>query len=307
MAVLTWDGSGSRYYETGVDRGVLYIPDSSGVYSNGVAWNGLTAVTEKPSGAEANPMWADNIKYLNLYSIEQFSATIEAYTYPDEWNQFDGLITPTPGYSGVTVGQQSRKYFGLSYRTRIGNDLVADDYGYKLHLMYGAVASPTERGYSTVNDTPEPIAFSWDVSTTPVAVSTIGSTTFRPTSLLTIDSTKVSASALSQITDKLYGTVSQNPQLPSPDSVLSIITNAASATMVTPIMPTFNAVGGSTTCTAVTGVQYRRLDTNAIVTTGTAFTLGTGAGGYAIRAEVTSAAYYMNPVAATYWYFVRTS
>lgn len=307
MAVLTWDAPGSRYYETGVDHGVLYIPDSTGAYSNGVAWNGLTAVTEKPTGAEANAMYADNIKYLNLYSVEQFSATIEAYTYPDEWNQFDGLVTPSPGYNGVTVGQQARKSFGLSYRTRIGNDLVADDFGYKLHLMYGAVASPSERAYATVNETPEPITFSWEVTTTAVAVSTIGTTVFRPTSLLTIDSTKVNASALSQLTALLYGTSSANPQLPSPDTILSLIASAPSATMVTPTMPTFTAAGGQTTIPTVTGVVYKLASTGATLTNGSSVVLGSGVGTYGIYAVPASTAYYFNPVAAAYWSFTRTS
>jgi hypothetical protein len=305
MAVLTWDAAGSRYYETGVDRGVLYIPDALGAYSNGVAWNGLVTVTEKPTGAESNPMYADNMKYLNLYSIEQFGATIEAYTYPDEWNQFDGLINPGAGYSGVQVGQQARKTFGLSYRTKLGNDTTGDDYGYKLHLMYGAIASPTERGYSSINDTPEPMTFSWDVTTTPVAVTAIGSTTFRSTSLITIDSTRVSASALTQITNYLWGTAGANPQLPTPDSVLSIITNAPSAVAVTPTMPTFTAAGGSTVIPTVTGVTYKLAATGATVT-GT-ITLGTGVGTYGIYAVPTTNAYYFTPVAASYWSFTRTS
>ena len=157
MAILTWDGIGERVYETGVDRGVLYIPNSSGVYNNGVAWNGLTSVTESPSGAEPSAQYADNVKYLNLFSAEEFGATIEAFTYPDEFAPFDGLGVPSPG---VTIGQQSRKSFGLSFRTRIGNDLDGDAHGYKLHMIYGCSASPSERAYSTVNDSPEAITFS---------------------------------------------------------------------------------------------------------------------------------------------------
>lgn len=303
MAVLTWDAAGSRYYETGVDRGVLYIPDSGGAYSNGVAWNGLISVTEKPTGAEANPMYADNIKYLNLYSVEQFGATIEAYTYPDEWSQFDGLISP---YAGTTVGQQAKKYFGLSYRTKLGNDTTGDDYGYKLHLIYGAVASPTERAYSSVNETPEPITFSWEITTTPVAVSTIGSNVFRPTALITIDSTKVNATALGNLQSLLWGTVGQNPQLPTPDVVLSTI-NTPAVTQVTPANPSFTSTTGVVTWTAVTGVQYRRLDTNVVVS-GTTFTIPGAAGAACgVRAEVTSSSYVMNPAADTYWYFVRTA
>lgn len=304
MALLTWDAAGSRYYETGIDRGVLYIPDTNGLYSNGVAWNGLVSITEKPSGAEANPMYADNIKYLNLYSAEQFGATVEAMTYPDEWSQFDGLITPS-GYPGITVGQQARKYFGLSYRTKLGNDTVGDDYGYKLHLIYGAVASPTERGYSSINETPEPITFSWELTTTAVSVSTIGTTTFRPTSLLTIDSTKAAAASLTTLTNSLWG-VSGNPTLPSPDSVLAMMATSPVATKVIPAMPTFTAAGGSTVIpTSPVGVTYKLASTGATVS-GT-ITLGTGAGTYGIYAVPTSNLYYFDPVAASYWSFTRTS
>ena len=187
MATLTWDASGQRFYETGVDHGVLYLPDASGAYSNGVAWNGLTSVSESPTGAEPTALYADNIKYLNLYSAEEFGATVEAYTYPDEFAQFDGLYTPE---AGISIGQQSRKSFGLSYRTKIGNDIEGDSYGYKLHLIYGCTASPSEKAYNTINDSPEAITFSYEVSTVPVAV-----TDAKPTSLVTIDSTKVDAIA----------------------------------------------------------------------------------------------------------------
>lgn len=303
MALLTWDAVGSRYYETGVDRGVLYIPDAGGNYSNGVAWNGLISVTEKPTGAEANPMYADNIKYLNLYSVEQFGATIEAYTYPDEWSQFDGLLVPGSA-PGITIGQQARKYFGLSYRTKLGNDTTGDDYGYKLHLIWGAVASPTERAYSSVNETPEPITFSWDVTTTAVSTSAIGSTVLRPVSLITIDSTKANAANLTTLTNTLWG-VSGNPTLPSPDSVIATMSTGPAATMVLPTMPTFTAAGGSTVIPTVTGVTYKLASTGATVS-GTII-LGTGAGTFGIYAVPTSNAYYFNPVGATYWSFTRTS
>jgi hypothetical protein len=214
MAQLTWDQVGERYYETGVDHGVLYIPNSQGLYVNGVAWNGLTSVSETPTGAEPNAQYADNIKYLNLYSAEEFGATIEAFTYPDEFAQFDGLAVPTPG---VSVGQQSRRQFGLSYRTRVGNDLVGDDLGYKLHLIYGCTASPSEKAYNTINDTPEAITFSWEIDTIPVAV-----TDHRPTSILTIDSTKVDATDLAELEALLYGTEGVDPQLPLPDAVIDI-------------------------------------------------------------------------------------
>ena len=182
MAPLTWDDVGQRLYEVGVDHGVLYLPDSGGVYSDGVAWNGLTTVTESPSGAEPSPQYADNIKYLNLISAEEFGGTIEAFTYPEEFAECDGTAVPA---TGVTVGQQSRKGFGLSYRSRIGNDLDGTDHGYKLHLLYGCYASPSEKAYATINDSPEAITFSWEIYTVPVAV-----TGMKPTSLIVIDSTK---------------------------------------------------------------------------------------------------------------------
>lgn len=185
MAKLTWDATGERFYETGVDHGVLYIPNISGVYNNGVSWNGLTAVTESPSGAEANAQYADNIKYLNLISAEEFGATIEAFTYPDEFAQFDGIATPS---AGVSVGQQARKTFGLSYRTKLGNDLEGDDLGYKLHLVYGCTAAPSEKAYATVNDSPEAITFSWEIATTPVAVTPTAPTYNSGTKVITIPS-----------------------------------------------------------------------------------------------------------------------
>lgn len=213
MAALVWDAIGDRFYETGVDRGVLYIPDEAGVYDTGVAWNGLTAVTETPSGAEPTAQYADNIKYLNIFSAEEFACTIEAFTYPDEFNQFDGLATPNPG---VQVGQQARKTFGLSYRTRIGNDLEADDHGYKIHLVYGCQASPSEKAYNTVNDTPEAITFSWEVSTTPAPV-----TGLKPTSLIVIDSRLVVPADLTAFELIIYGDTAVVPSLPTPDAVIA--------------------------------------------------------------------------------------
>lgn len=216
MPVLVWDQVGERLYETGVDHGVLYIPDISGVYATGVAWNGLTSVSETPTGAEANAQYADNIKYLNLISAEEFGATIEAFTYPDEFAQFDGLGVPVPG---VTVGQQNRKVFGLSYRTRLGNDLEGDDHGYKLHLVYGCQASPSEKAYNTINDSPEAITFSWEISTTPVPV-----TNFKPTSLLVIDSTVVDPAALILLEAELYGDATTGvANLPLPDEVVELL------------------------------------------------------------------------------------
>jgi hypothetical protein len=213
-APLVWDQVGERFYETGVDHGVLYIPNASGVYDLGVAWNGLTTVTESPSGAAANPQYADNIKYLNLIAAEEFGGTIDAFTYPDEFAQCDGTALPS---EGVTVGQQSRKLFGLSFRTVIGNDSEGTDYGYKLHLIYGAQAAPSDRAYATINDQPAAIAFSWTITTSPVPT-----TGYKPTSLITIDSTKVDSAALTSLEDLLYGTDTVAAALPLPDEVIAL-------------------------------------------------------------------------------------
>lgn len=214
MPPLTWDQVGERFYETGVDRGVLYIPDAAGVYNLGVAWNGLTTVTESPTGAEPTPQYADNIKYLNMISAEEFGATIEAFTYPEEFAQCDGTALPEPG---VAVGQQSRRLFGLSFRTRLGNDVEGSDFAYKLHLIYGAQAAPSEKAYATINDSPEAISFSWDVTTTPVPA-----TGYKPTSLLVIDSSVVDAAALSDLEDLLYGVGIVPAALPTPDAVIAL-------------------------------------------------------------------------------------
>ncbi len=246
MAKLTWDGVGERLYETGVDHGVLYIPNVSGVYDDGVAWNGLTTVTEKPSGAEANPQFADNIKYLNLFSAEQFGATLEAFTYPDEFAQFDGLVVPTPG---VAVGQQARKTFGLSFRTKIGNDVSGDDLGYKLHLVYGCTASPSEKAYTTINDSPEALNFSWEITTIPSQV-----TNLKPTSLIVIDSTAVGATPLAALELLLYGDTLIDPALPTPDAVIALF--SASITSVIPNAPTYNNGTHTLTIVATTGVKY---------------------------------------------------
>jgi hypothetical protein len=217
MPALVWDQVGERLYETGVDHGVLYMPDDTGVYTSGVAWNGLTSVSETPSGAEANAQYADNIKYLNLISAEEFGATLEAFTYPDEFAEFDGLVVPAPG---VVVGQQPRKMFGLSYRTRVGNDTSGDEHGYKLHLVYGCIASPSEKAYNTINDSPEAITFSWEISTTPVPV-----TDYKPTSLIVVDSTVVDPAALTDLEDQLYGNT-LTATLPMPDDVIAIFAAA---------------------------------------------------------------------------------
>ena len=214
MSKLIWDATGSRLYETGTDRGVLYVQED-GKYGTGVAWNGLTAVTESPSGAEANPLYADNIKYLNLMSNEEFGATIEAYTYPDEFAACDGSAEIA---TGVTIGQQQRKTFGLAYRTILGNDVDGNDHGYKIHLVYGALASPSEKAYATVNDSPEAITFSWEVTTTPVSVEG-----FKPTAHLEINSTKVPAEKLAELEALLYGSEDKEASLPTPDEVVALV------------------------------------------------------------------------------------
>lgn len=217
MSKLVWDQTGERLYETGVRNGVLYIP-TAGVYSKGVAWNGLTAVTESPSGAEATPLYADDIKYLNLMSTEEFGATIEAYTYPDEFAECDGSAALV---DGVYIGQQARKTFGLCYRTTVGNDTEGNDYGYKLHIIYGCLAAPSEKGYATINDSPEAITFSWEVTTTPVNV-----TGAKPTASITIDSTKADATKLAALEDILYGNESEEARLPLPDEIKTLMTAA---------------------------------------------------------------------------------
>lgn len=215
MPAITWDQTGERFYETGVDHGVLYIPNTTGAYEGGVAWNGLTAITESPSGAEPNPQYADNIKYLNLISIEEFGATVEAFTYPVEFEQCDGTAEIAPG---VTIGQQGRKSFGLSYRTLIGNDTEATDHGYKIHLIYGAMAAPSEKSRSTINDSPEAMTFSWELTTTPVDVP--GK---KPTASLTVDSTRVTEGQMATIEDILYGSDTIEPRMPLPTEVIEIL------------------------------------------------------------------------------------
>lgn len=218
---LTWDADGERFYETGVDRGVLYVKDTNG-YGNGVAWNGLSQVTEKPSGAESTKIWADNIKYLDLISAEDFGCTIEAYTYPDEFAECDGSAAAV---TGVYLGQQSRKKFGFCYRTRLGNDSLGTDYGYKLHIVYNCSAAPSEKSYETINDSPNAISFSWEITTTPTNVSG-----YKPTACITIDSSKVNAGKLAALEAILYGTPASGgtaavaARLPDPDEVISTLT-----------------------------------------------------------------------------------
>ena len=225
MAKIVWDKTGEHFYETGVKNCVLYIP-TEGVYSKGVAWNGITAITESPSGAEATALYADDTKYLNLYSVEEFGATIEAYTYPDEFAECDGSAELV---AGVKIGQQARKPFGLCYRTTIGNDTDGNDHGYKLHIIYGAMASPSEKSYNTINDSPEAVTFSWELTTTPVNVAGA-----KPTASITIDSTKVDEQKLATLEEVLYGkdgtgsdhTGAAEPRLPLPDEIKTIMTTA---------------------------------------------------------------------------------
>lgn len=225
MAQLTWDGTGQRIYETGVDHGVLYVMTNTGTYGEGVAWNGLVTVTESPTGAEPTAVYADNIKYLNIVSVEEFGATIEAFTYPDEFMQCDGSASID---DGIYVGQQSRRNFALVYRSRIGDDVVGDAKGYKLHIIYNATASPSEKAYTTVNDSPEAITFSWEITTTAIAVSgvDVNGNAFRPTSMISIDSTKVDAAVLAQIEGKLFGNSTDEPALLLPSDIVTLINSA---------------------------------------------------------------------------------
>ena len=215
MAKLTWDDTGKRFYETGVDQGVLYVRDSNGAYPLGVPWNGLINVTESPEGAEPNAQYADNIKYVNIQSTEEFKATIEAFTYPEEFAECDGSAQPKPG---AFIGQQERKTFGLVYRTKIGNDLTQEA-GYKLHIVWGAVAAPSEKAYATINDSPEPTTFSWEITTTPVNV-----TGYLPTSTMTLDSIELGSVKMAAIEAKLFGDATNAAALLMPDAILALIT-----------------------------------------------------------------------------------
>lgn len=217
MAVLTWDAAGERFYETGISKGVLYPIGALGTYLTGFAWNGLTNVSESPSGAEPTALYADNIKYLTLMSAEELALTIEAYTYPDEFELCDGSATPVVG---VKFGQQTRKVFGLSYRTEIGNDIDGQDHGYKLHLIYGCLAAPSEKAYQTINDSPEAISFSWEVSTTPPAIAA----PYKPTSYIVIDSRTADPTKLAALEVILYGAVATEPRLPLPDEIITLMT-----------------------------------------------------------------------------------
>ena len=212
---LVWDNVGERFYETGVKNCALYLQNTDGSYPKGVAWNGISAINESPSGAEASPIYADDTKYLNLISNEELSASIEAYTYPDEFAECDGSAEIA---TGITIGQQPRKAFGLAYKTTLGNDIVGNEYGYKLHLLYGCKAAPSEKAYSTINDSREAITFSWEISTTPVNVKG-----FKPTSNLTIDSSKVDPEKLATLEAILFGSESAEARLPLPDEIITLV------------------------------------------------------------------------------------
>jgi len=251
MSVLQWDQTGEKVYENGVEKGVFYTVDGAGAYANGYAWNGLVSVTESPSGAEVNKQYADNRVYASLRSAEEFGATVEAFTYPMESIQaLDGSSSPTPG---VALGQQGRTTFGMSYVTKVGNDLNPDA-GEKIHLIYGATANPSEKAYTTVNDSPEAATFSWELTTTPVDVGTVNSVEYKPASTITIDTTKESADAVATLRDFLYGTAGSDPSLPSPAAVIAMFTSATLE--VTPTEPAYDTTTNVMTVPTITGVAY---------------------------------------------------
>lgn len=261
MAKLIWDKTGERLYETGVRNGVLYV-QVNGLYPLGVAWNGLTALTESPSGAEATPIYADDIKYLNLMSLEEFGATVEAYTYPDEFAECDGSAELS---TGVNVGQQRRKTFGLAYKTSLGNDVDGNDFGYKVHIIYGALAAPSEKAYATINDSPEAITFSWEITTTPVSV-----TGKKATASLVIDSTKVDAAKLATLEDILFGTDVANPRLPLPDEIATIFAEAApSALALSTISPADDATDAAVNTNIVLTFN-NKISSEAVIVTSAA-------------------------------------
>lgn len=247
MSKLAWDQTGEKIYETGVDHGVLYPVDNDGKYPVGVPWNGLTTVTESPSGAESNKQYADNRVYLNLVSAEEFSGTIEAFTYPDEFGVCDGTATPV---RGVRIGQQVRRAFGFVWRTLIGNDILGTDYGYKLHLVWNALAAPSEKANATVNESPEAMALSWEFSTTPTEVG--GG--YKPTASMTVDSTEVSPEKLALLEDILFGTEGEDARLPSPAEVIALLEDEP--VEVTLVDPTYNAATKTIALPATVGVEY---------------------------------------------------
>jgi len=260
MSKLLWDQAGARHFETGVKNGVLYVQDTNGAYPLGVVWNGLISVTESPSGAEATPLYADDTKYLNLISAEEFGATIEAYTYPDEFGICDGSDDLA---IGVSIGQQARRQFGLVYKTSLGNDVDGADHGYKLHLIYGSLAAPSEKGYQTINDSPEAITFSWEVSTTPVTV-----TDKKPTASVVVDSTKADATTLATLEDILFGEVGVDPRLPLPDEIATLFAGAApSALALSTIVPADDAVDVAVNANIVMTFNNQIVNEAVVVTT----------------------------------------
>lgn len=291
MSALVWDQVGERFYETGVDHGVLYPQNNAGEYPLGVAWNGLTAVTESPGGAEPTDFWADNIKYASIRAAETFGATIEAYTYPDEFAICDGSAELAVG---VLIGQQTRQAFGFSYRTSVGNDTISDsDEGYKLHIIYNATASPTEKAYATINDSPEAITFSWELVTTPVAV-----TGKKPTATIVIDSTKVNAAKLSALELILYGTTGVAPRLPLPDEIASLMLGDS----VVPDDPSFVASTGVLTIPTKVGVVY---SVNGVETV--AGPMAALAGGVSVEVTAAPDTGYYFPAGTNYtWNFTST-
>lgn len=250
MTKLQWGANGQRFFETGVSKGVLYLANN-GNYNEGYAWNGLTTVTESPSGAEATPQYADNGKYINMVSIEEFGGTIEAFTYPDKFAECDGTKVVS---GGLFIGQQVRRGFGFSYQTIKGNDLDPE-LGYKINLVYGALAAPSEKTRSTVNDSPEATPFSWEFSTTAVNVGTVGGVDYKPTSIVVIDSTKFTAAQMTALEDILYGTAGTDPRLPLPAEVIGLFSGAQ--TTVAPTQPTYNSSTGVVTIPEITGVEYQ--------------------------------------------------
>ena len=274
---IEWDKTGERLYETGVRNGVLYKKNNSGVYTPGVPWNGLTNISESPSGAETTSLYADDIKYLNMISAEEFGATVEAYTYPDEFAECDGSAEIV---TGAMIGQQARTTFGLCYRTVLGNDEKGESYGYKLHLIYGCVASPSEKSYATINDSPEAISFSWEVKTTPVNVSG-----YKPTATVIIDSTKCNAEKLTALENVLYGTAATDARLPLPDEVASLLGGTASYPVANYLTNVENSNADTTTGSTYTGtltavdgytIENVIVIMNGVDVTDTAYTSGTG-------------------------------
>jgi len=285
MSVLQWDQTGEKVYENGVEKGVFYTLNNAGAYVNGYAWNGLVSVTESPSGAEVNKQYADNRVYASLRSAEEFGATVEAFTYPKAAIQaLDGAASPTPG---VSLGQQGRTTFGLSYVTKVGNDLNPDA-GEKIHLVYGATANPSEKAYTTVNDSPEAATFSWELTTNPVDVGTIAGVTYKPVATITIDTTKEDPADVETLREFLYGTAGTDPSLPNPAAVVALF--SGSVATVTPTEPTYDNATNTMTVPSITGVNYfmdgEQLAAGPVVLTANKIITAAPATGYKFPANV---------------------